>query len=181
MILSLVILVVIVGVLVGVTRGCEFSPSGPSVDPSSLPSVDATKELTGAGRRVTFPVRVPAVPGDWRSNSFNTAPVGQGAVATVAVRVGWVTPDGKYLRLSQSDARVELLVAEEAGSDVAANSRGSVEVGATTWTRYPGKDTEQSWVTSLDGVQVLITGSGGEDEFRTLATATQTAKPVSRG
>jgi Protein of unknown function (DUF4245) len=142
--------------------------------------VDATKELTSAGRRVTFAIRVPAVPGDWRSNSFNTVPVGQGAEATTAVRVGWITPDGKYLRLSQSDARVELLVAMEAGADVATDSRGSVDVAGTTWAKHLGKGTEQSWVTSLDGVQVLITGSGSEDEFRTLATAAQTAKPADR-
>jgi len=181
MLLSVVLLAVIVGAVVGLTRGCEFSPTGPSVDPSAVPSVDATKELRSAGGRVTFAIRVPALPGDWRSNSFNTIPVGQGAQATTAVRVGWITPDGKYLRLSQSDAAVDLLVPLEAGSEASADSRGSVDVAGTKWTKYPGKGTEQSWVTTLDGVQLLITGSGTEDDFRTLATAAQTAKPVERG
>lgn len=174
----MVVLAVIVGAVVGLTRGCEFSPSGPSVDPSSVPSVDASKELRSAGRRVTFAIRAPAVPGDWRSNSFNTVPVGQGADETTAVRVGWITPDGKYLRLSQSDAAVTLLVVLEAGSEVGTDARGSADVAGTKWTKYAGKGSEQSWVTTLDGVQLLITGSGTEDEFRTLATAAQTAKPV---
>jgi hypothetical protein len=180
MVLSMAVLVAIIGAIVWLTRGCEFSPSGPSVDPASAPTVDASKELTSAARRVAFPVRAPVVPADWRSNSFNTVPVGTGAQATTAVRVGWITPPGRYLRLSQSNAPVDMLVVMEAGGVVSADSRGSVEVAGTKWAKHLGKGSESSWVTTVDGVQLLITGSGTEDEFRTLATAAQTAKPVER-
>lgn len=180
MVISMVVLVVIIGSIVWLTRGCEFSPSGPTVDPASAPTVDAPKELTSAARRVVFPIRVPVVPGDWRSNSFNTVPVGTGAQATTAVRVGWITPPGHYLRLSQSNAPVDLLVVMEAGGGVSADSRGSVDVAGTKWTKHQGKGSESSWVTTVAGVQLLITGSGTEDEFRTLATAAQSAKPVER-
>jgi hypothetical protein len=180
MVLSMAVLVAIIGAIVWLTRGCEFSPSGPSVDPASAPTVDASKELTSAARRVVFPVRAPVVPGDWRSNSFNTVPVGTGAQATTAVRVGWITPPGRYLRLSQSNAPVDMLVVMEAGGGVSADSRGSVDVAGTKWAKHLGKGSESSWVTTVDGVQLLITGSGTEDEFRTLATAAQTAKPVER-
>jgi hypothetical protein len=180
MVLSMAVLVAIIGAIVWLTRGCEFSPSGPSVDPASAPTVDASKELNSAARRVVFPVRSPVVPGDWRSNSFNTSPVGTGAQATTAVRVGWITPPGHYLRLSQSNAPVDLLVVMEAGGDVSPDSRGSVDVAGTKWAKHLGKGSESSWVTTVDGVQLLITGSGTEDEFRTLATAAQTAKPVEK-
>jgi hypothetical protein len=180
MILSLAVLLVVIGATVWLTRGCQFSPNGPAVDPASLPTVNASKELTGAARRVDFAVRSPAVPKDWRSNSANTVPVGTGNDATTAVRVGWITPAGNYLRLSQSKAAVEPLVVMEAGGDVSATANGTVDVSGTRWTKYPGKGKEISWVTSLDNVQVLITGSGDEDEFKTLATAAQNAKPLPR-
>lgn len=180
MILSLAVLLVIIGAIVGLTRGCEFSPTGPSVDPAAVPTVDATRELSGAARRVEFALRIPAVPADWRSNSANTVPVGTGSQGTTAVRVGWITPGGNYLRLSQSKAPVEALVVVEAGGGIKPDSQGTVDADGRAWTRYPGRGREPAWVTSLDGVQVLITGSGTEDEFRTLARAVQTAEPQVR-
>jgi hypothetical protein len=145
-----------------------------------MPSVNASRELTGAAKRVDFPVRSPALPDGWRSNSANTVPIGTGNEATTAVRVGWITSGGNYLRLSQSKAAVGALVAMEAGGDVPPDARGTVDVSGTSWTKYPGKGSETSWVLSADGVQLLITGSGTEDEFRTMAQATQTAKPLPR-
>lgn len=180
MVLSLAVLTAIIGAIVWLTQGCEFSPSGPKVDPGSAPTVDAPKELSSAARRVDFPVRSPALPPDWRANSSNTTPLGSGAGRTVAVRVGWITPGGKYLRLSQSKAPVDELVVFEAGGDVSASSTGTVDVSGTQWTKYRGRGEEPSWVLSKDGVQLLITGSGTEDEFRTLATAAQTAAPIAK-
>jgi hypothetical protein len=178
MVLSLAVLLVLIGSTVWFTRGCSFSPSGPEIDPQSVPTVDASRELTGAAKRVNFAVRLPVVPGDWRSNSANTAPVGSGNEATVAVRVGWITPAGGYLRLSQSKAAADPLVIMEAGGDVDPQSTGNVDVAGTPWTKHPGKGQESAWVTALDGVTVLITGSGNEAEFRTLATAVQSAAPL---
>ncbi|WP_143231028.1 DUF4245 domain-containing protein [Actinosynnema sp. ALI-1.44] len=180
MVLSLVVLLAIIGSIVWLTQGCEFSPSGPTIDPSSAPTVDASKELGAAARRVDFPVRVPAVPDGWRANSSNTLPLGQGPTRTTAVRVGWITPGGKYLRLSQSKAPVEDLVVLEAGGGVTADTIGSADVAGMKWTKYHGRGDEPAWVLSVDGVQLLITGSGTDDDFRALATAAQTAKPITR-
>lgn len=47
-----------------------------------------------------------------------------------------------------------------------------------TWTKYPGRRDEQSWVADLDGVRVLITGSANADQFRTMAAALPSAKVV---
>lgn len=178
MLLSLAVLLLMIGAIVWLTRGCQFSPSGPVVDPASAPTVNATRELSGAARRVDFAVRNPVLPGDWRSNSATTSPVGTGSQATTAVRVGWITTGGNYVRLSQSDAPRDALVIMEAGGGVSPESTGSMDISGTTWTKHSGKGAEVEWVTSLDGVQLLITGSGTEDEFRTLATAAQAAKPT---
>jgi hypothetical protein len=178
MLVSLGVLLVIVAGTLFLARGCQFSPDGPTVDSSAQPTVDARRELGVAARRVPFDVRSPAVPADWHANTVNTSYVGDANTGIPAVRAGWVTPGNTYLRLSQSTAPIDGLVVMEAGGAVAATANGTVDVGGTTWTRFPGKGTETSWVTSLGDVHVLITGNGSDTEFHTLATATQAATPL---
>ena len=115
-----------------------------------------------------FPLRVPAPPAGWRATTVDTARVGEDGAR--AVRTGYVTPDGHYLRLVQSDAdELALLATEAQGTPVAA---GPIVVNATTWVSYTDDTREPIRIAALDGVRLLITGSGTDDEFRTLAAAT---------
>ena len=50
-----------------VTRSCSFAPGGPTIDPAGAPVVDAPAALREL--RVPLPLRIPAVPAGWRSNS----------------------------------------------------------------------------------------------------------------
>ena len=85
------------------------------------------------------------------------------------MRIGYLTSDGRYLRLVQSDADEAALLATEAeGAPVAS---GPVAVGGTTWVSYTDDTREPIRIAALDGVRLLITGSGTDDEFRTLAAA----------
>ena len=85
------------------------------------------------------------------------------------MRTGYLTSDGRYLRLVQSDAdEAGLLAAEAEGVPVAA---GPVVVSGTTWVSYTDDTREPIRIAALDGVRLLITGSGTDDEFRTLAAA----------
>lgn len=177
MIGAVVILVVIIGAVFAFYGGCSFSPGGPTIDPAAAPSIDAGKKLDEAASSVTFPVREPAVPSSWRSNSSSTSAVGAGAAADVVVRVGWVTTGGTFVQLSQSGGDRADVVAKEIGRGDA-RPTGEVEVAGVTWTTYPGRREEPTWVTELDGTVLLITGSGSEAEFRQLATAAQEAEPL---
>ncbi|STZ88512.1 Uncharacterised protein [Mycolicibacterium fortuitum] len=48
-----------------------------------------------------------------------------------------------------------------------------------TWVVYESSDPEPVWTTRLSGpAQVAITGAGGTDEYRTLASATQKQSPL---
>jgi Protein of unknown function (DUF4245) len=186
--------VVVVLALGGLTRGCSFAPGGPTTDPSAGPTVDAPAQLRALAGSTPFALRVPAVPADWRANAVGTERVGP--AAHLAVRTGYVTPAGRYLRLVQSDAEeTELLAAEakDAGASprpaseerTASGSRpsdaeargtavasGAVDVAGTTWVTYTDGTREPIRVADVDGVRLLITGSGDDDEFRTLAAAT---------
>jgi Protein of unknown function (DUF4245) len=165
---ALAALVVVVLVFGGLTRGCSFAPAGPTVEPGTGPSVDAPAQLRALAGSTPFVLRVPAVPGDWRANAVGTVRVGPAGHR--AVRTGYLTPAGRYLRVVQSDAdEAELLGEEARGTPVAA---GTVDVAGTSWVTY-GDDTHESIrVADVDGVRLLITGDGDDDEFRTLAAAT---------
>ncbi|MGH3761283.1 DUF4245 domain-containing protein [Actinophytocola sp.] len=175
---AMVVLLVIVGLLVTVTRSCSFDPGAPSADRGSAPSVDVSVKLHEAASSVTFPVRQPELPSSWHANSSSTAPVGSGSGADVVVRVGWLTPGGRYVQLSQSGGSPGDVLAAETG---AASSRsGSVSAGGVSWGTYPSRRDEVAWVATLDGAVVLITGDGSQEEFRRLAAAVAEAGPVAR-
>lgn len=162
------LLVVVVLVVGGLTRGCTFAPTGPTVDPGVGPTVDAPAQLRALAGSTSFALRVPAVPPGWRANAVGTVRVGPGG--NRAVRTGYVTPAGRYLRVVQSDAGEAELVTEEArGTPVAS---GAVEVAGTSWVTYGDGTAEAIRVAQVDGVRLLITGSGDDEDFRTLATGT---------
>ncbi|MFC7612999.1 DUF4245 domain-containing protein [Actinokineospora soli] len=159
----------------GVARlqpGCSFSPGGPTIDPSSAPTVDLGRVLPGSAKNVDFPVRLPQVSAGWRANSSSTGAV---PPTSVVLRAGWLTPE-RFVQLSQSGAAPDDLVLAEIGQQSTAS--GSVDVQGTKWTVYPGQRKESAWLADLGDVRLLITGTGTEAEFRTLAEAVQQAAPL---
>jgi hypothetical protein len=174
---AILLLAVVVLVIGGATRGCSFAPAGPAVDPGSGPTVDAPAQLRALARGTPFALRVPAVPADWRANAVGTVQVaaGQGGRATHrAVRTGYVLPSGRYLRVVQSDADEEELLASEATGAGASPpvASGPVDVAGTSWVTYTDGTPEPIRIAQVDGVRLLITGSGDDPEFRTLAAGT---------
>jgi Protein of unknown function (DUF4245) len=179
MLWSMLVLGIGVLVLAGLTKGCSFSPGGPSTDATSVPVVDVHAELQAAAGQVRFPLRQPRLPAGWRANSDSVDPLGSNG-ADQAVRVGWITPGGRYLQVSQSDADVQDLVRSAAGlgDDATVRPTGTELVNGTKWTVYPGIRAESSWVADLGSERLFITGNGTTDEFHTLAAATMTGQRV---
>lgn len=172
MIGALVVLALVVLVVGGLSRSCTFAPAGPTVDASRLPVIDVRADLTRFAPGVPFPVRVPAVPPDWRANSTDRVLVPAGGQS---VRTGYLTPDGRYLRLQQSDATEEALLRAEADPGAAA-AQGVVDVDGQRWVAYRSERAEPIWITeaAADGVppvRLLVTGSGSDADLRALASA----------
>jgi hypothetical protein len=178
MLLSMVVLAVGVLILAAISTGFSFSPGGVSVNTANLPKVDMSAELRAAVSRVTFPLREPRLPDGWRPNSASVDSLGNGQAK--AVRVGLITSGGRYLQLSQSNATPLALARVAAGlaDGVTVSATGTETVNSTKWTVYPGVRSEQSWVTDLGSVRLFITGNGTTAEFRTLAVAVLTGRPV---
>ena len=179
MVLSMVVLAVIVLALVGISNGFTFSPGTPSGNTSTLPTVDVGAELQAAVGQSKFPLRQPHLPAGWRPNSASVDPIGPNG-ADEAVRIGWITPGGRFLQLSQSNASpLDLVrVAAGLGAGVSVSANGTTTINGTQWTIYPGIRSESSWVADLGPVRLFVTGNGTTDEFHTLAAAALTGHIV---
>jgi Protein of unknown function (DUF4245) len=173
-------------VLAGLVGMCTFAPSG--TKPGPVPSYDAAGALRADAQTLAFPVRLPRLPQGWQANSGTRGSIGDGRtdpstgqrVRAVTSTVGYISPTGMYLSLTQSNADEDKLVGSIHPDMYPA---GTVEVDGTRWIIYQGDDgIEPVWTTRLASAagpaQVAVTGAGGADQFRTLAAATQSQPPL---
>ncbi len=178
---SMAPLVVACIVLAGMLGMCSLQAKGPGSGPA--PKFDAPAALQSDADTLKIPIRLPQLPEGWQPNSGNRRGIEGGMTLAngqhgraVASRVGFLTPSGKYLSLTQSNADEVALVASIKPDSYAS---GSQDVDGVTWVVYESSDPEPVWTTRLSGpVQLAITGAGGTDEYRTLASATQKQSPL---
>ena len=167
---------------------CSFSPGG--INRGPVPSYDAASALRADALTLGFPVRLPLLPEGWQANSGGRGGIADGRtdpstgqrLRAVTSIVGYISPAGEYLSLTQSNADEDKLVGSIHPSMYPS---GTVDVNGTRWVIYQGDEgVEPVWTTRLNSpagpAQVAITGAGSADEFRTLAAATQTQPPLPR-
>jgi hypothetical protein len=187
---SMAPLVVACIALAGLVGMCSFAPTGPKS--GTTPSYDAAAALRSDAETLGFPIRLPTLPQGWRSNSGarngleagRTDPAtGQPVLAKVST-VGYLTPKGMYVSLTQSNADEDKLV-RSIHPDV--YPTGTQDVAGQKWIVYEGGSADDGaaepvWTTTLTGqggsTQIAVTGAGSPDDFRTLATAVQTQTPL---
>lgn len=168
-------------VLAGMLGMCSFQASGPGAGPA--PEYDAAAGLQADADALKIPIRLPQLPEGWQPNSGSRGSIDGGATLpngqrgrAVTSRTGYLAPDGMYLSLTQSNADEAALVASIKSDSYPA---GTEDVDGVTWVVYESSDPEPVWTTRLSGpAQVAITGAGGTDEYRTLASATQKQAPL---
>ena len=172
-------------VLAGMVGMCTFSPGG--INRGPVPSYNAASALRADALTLGFPVRLPRLPEGWQPNSGGRGGIPDGRTdATTGQRlravtstVGYISPTGSYLSLTQSNADEAQLVGSIHPSTYPS---GTVDVDGTRWITYQGDGSEPVWTTRLGSpagpAQVAITGAGGVDQFRTLAAATQSQPPL---
>jgi hypothetical protein len=183
---SIAPLVVACIVLAGVVGMCSFAPGG--TNRGQVPSYDAAGALNADAQTFAFPVRLPRLPAGWQSNSGGRGGIADGRtdpstgqrLRAVTSTVGFISPTGMYLSLTQSNADEDKLVGSIHPSMY---PTGTVDVDGTRWIVYQGDGgVEPVWTTRLTGpagpAQEAITGAGSTDQFRTLAAATQSQPPL---
>jgi hypothetical protein len=190
---SLVPLVVGCIVLAGLVGMCSFQPGGSKQ--GVIPTYDAAAALHADAQTLGFPVRLPQLPAGWHPNSGGRGGIENGRtdpatgqrLSAATSTVGYISPTGMYVSLTQSNADEDKLVGSIHPS---AYPTGTVEVDGAHWVVYrgdgPGAQAESAaeplWTTRLAGpagaAQIAITGAANPDQFRTLALATQLAPPL---
>ncbi|NHD17871.1 MULTISPECIES: DUF4245 domain-containing protein [unclassified Actinopolyspora] len=176
MVFAMLPLVLVVLGIAGLTGRCSVNPLGSSLDTGTAPTVNASQEFESAAAGVDFPVLHPHPPDGWRANSADTEQITQ---QDSAVRVGWLTEDTHYVRLSQSSAPEAELVSSE--TEQPPRARGTVRAAGEQWVVYESVRSEVAWVGERSGVRLLITGNGTEEEFRMMARAAIDAPVVHSG
>jgi hypothetical protein len=185
---SLVPLVLGCILLAGMVGMCSLAPGG--TNNGAVPSYDAATALRADAQTLGFPIRLPQLPAGWQPNSGGRGDIengrttnGQRLNAATSI-VGYISPTGMYLSLTQSNADEDKLVGSIHPS---AYPTGTVDVAGTSWVVYHGAgqggaDAEPVWTTRLTSpagaTQIAITGAGSTEQFRTLATATQSQPPL---
>ncbi|MGB6764464.1 DUF4245 domain-containing protein [Mycobacterium sp.] len=182
---SIAPLVVACIVLAGMVGMCTFAPDG--TNRGQVPSYDAASALRADAQTLGFPVRLPRLPEGWQPNSGSRGSVPDGRtdpstgqrLRAVISTVGYISPSGMYLGLTQSNADEDKLVGSIHPSMY---PTGTDDVDGTRWIVYQGDGVEPVWTTRLSSpvgpAQVAVTGAGGVDQFRTLAAATQSQPPL---
>lgn len=190
---SLMPLVLACIVLAGVVGMCSFQPARSNM--GAIPSYNASAALRADAVALGFPIRLPNLPAGWRPNSGGRGGIDAGRpdpsdpgkgrrLHAVTSTVGYISPAGMYLSLTQSNADEDKLVDSIHRSAV---PTGVVDVAGTNWVVYRGSgdrgaEAEPIWATRLAGptgaATLAITGAGSTEEFRTLASATQSQPPL---
>lgn len=180
---SLIPLVLACVALAGLAGTCAFRPGGITAGP--VPSYDAVAALNADAQTLGFPVRLPALPQGWQPNSGSRGSISDGRtdaagqrLRAVTSRVGYLSPTGMYLSLTQSNADETALVAS---IQPGLRPTGTEDVDGTRWVVYRG-DGDPVWTTRLTGksgpAQLAITGAAGPEQFRVLAAAVQSQAPL---
>ncbi len=185
---SLAPLIVACIVLAGLVGMCSVRPSGPG--DGTPPPYDAAAALKADAEALPIPIRLPQVPEGWRANSGRRGGIDGGRTdadgqreRAITATIGYIAPSKMYVSLTQSNADEQALVGSIHQSMY---PTGAQDVEGVKWIVYEGGEgTEPVWTTRLDSqagpAQLAITGAGSSADFRTLAVATQTQKPLPPG
>lgn len=171
-ILSLLVVVGLMIPTVAFTGMCSFNPGAPENGP--VQEVDAQQVLSMEAKAMNFPVRLPETPEGWTTNSARRTTVNR-QPATV---VGWVTKEGAYLQLTQTDQPLDKAV-----QDVDEHGRTQQEdvvVDGTRFERYTSEErnARDVWAADLGDVRLVFSGTAGEAEFEQIARNTLKATPL---
>jgi hypothetical protein len=114
------------------------------------------------------------MPDGWTTNSARRSSV-DGAPAPV---VGWVTAQGAYVQLLQTDRPLEDAVKDH--DDYARKEQTSTSIAGTDVHVYTSEehDARMLWVADLGDVRLLVSGTAGETEYTQLIEATLKTAPI---
>ncbi|AKK02772.1 DUF4245 domain-containing protein [Corynebacterium epidermidicanis] len=170
--MSLLVIAVLMAMSVAFTGMCSFNRGAPENGP--VQKVDAQQMMQFEARAMNFPVRLPADPEGWTPNSARRSTV-NGKPAPV---VGWVTKNGAYLQLVQTDEPLEKALKNV--DDNARSAEGTIEVDGQQFKKFTSQErnVRDVWAADLGDVRLIFSGTCSDEEFTQLAHNTLQAQPI---
>lgn len=132
--------------------------------------VDYVPDVALADRVAAYDALGPTgLPRGWRATASRVGAPDR-AGGPVRLEIGFVTPEEEYAAVVEHDAPRAAVLAEELGSGL--TRLDAVDVAGTSWDQLRGPDDELALVRLTDdGATVVVHGTAGLGELRTLAAA----------
>lgn len=170
MVINAVLVAVLMLVAVGATGLCTYNPGAPEQGP--VQEVDAETFLNLEAKGVDFPVRYPQMPEGWTTNSARRAMIGQ----QPAPVVGWITPDGGFIQLTQTGASPEDALAASGGHQ--RELARTADVAGATADIYSAPEERDLWLVDAGDARFLLTGAGEDSEFEAVIAESLSTPPI---
>mgnify|MGYP002652014887 CR=1 FL=1 len=142
---------------------------------------DVVSALNADAAQLPFPIRRPSTPEGWRPNSGSSDAIEGHRVSTV----GWLSSDGAYVQLSQSDAPEDVFVpylGGGSGGDFAdISGTGTRQAGGRQWVTYETSEGKRFWITDLGKVRIAVLSRGSDADIETIASSVVAQQPLQLG
>lgn len=171
-ILSLLVVVGLMIPMVAFTGMCSFDKGSPENAP--VQRVDAQQVLGMEARAMNFPVRLPAEPEGWTTNSARRTTVNR----QPAPVVGWVTKAGAYVQLTQTDQPLDKAVADVDEHGRTEQAPQLIDGHSFRVYTSQAKNARKVWATDLGDVRLVFSGTAGDDEFEQISRNALQAQPL---
>lgn len=172
MLINIILIVVVMVIAVGATGLCTFNPGRPDNGP--VQEVDAKTFLGLEARGVDFPVRYPDMPEGWVTNSARRSMIAQ----QPAPVVGWVTPDGGFIQLTQTGADSNTVQSTVDGKQRTLEREETIDGHRVEIFSGTEAKTRPLWVVDAGDARFAVTGAGTEAEFEKLISTALAAQPL---
>ena len=149
----------------------------PEVQGSITPVVDVDGVIAQVQVSGPFTVRQPSdLPEGWTPTSARFEDAAEsGALGGSVMHIGYVTPDGSYAEVKQTDAARDVALSEWVDGAVVDGTQEPIEIAGVTWRRAVSADTGKMalYVTTDDdpAVLVVVTGKADWPELEQLAAS----------
>lgn len=170
-VLSLTVIIVVMGLLVGFTGMCTFNRGEPENGP--VREVDPHTFYQLEANTATFPLRDPGDIPDWTPNSARRIDIDGYTSPTV----GWVVGSDSYVQLTQTAASLEVI------ADYFKRTAGETyeitgDFGTREVTIYPAEDADERDYYVLDDadVRLVVSGAATRAQFNEIFTRTLDAE-----
>ncbi|MCO6394137.1 DUF4245 domain-containing protein [Corynebacterium sp. MC-17D] len=173
MLINVILIVVVMIIAVGATGLCTFNPGKPENGP--VQEVDAKTFLGLEARGVDFPVRYPQMPTGWVTNSARRSMIAQ----QPAPVVGWVTPDGGFIQLTQTGADSKTVQSEVDGKQRTLDRQDTIDGYSIEIFKGTEAKTRPLWVIDAGDARFAVTGAGTDAEFEELIRTALATEPLS--